>query len=357
MTILFFKKINKIYLGDFYIPLIYMELVYKNPLPEKFFFCKFCEYKTSNKKDYKKHVNTEKHKTNEKWYIAQCINIPKNPNLSQPDNTFKCLCGNHYKFKSGLYRHKKKCKVEEQLINTETQIINIDEQSNDITVTDAKLVFELLKQNNEFKEMMLSQTNQMMSQIMELAKSNNNITNNINNGQIQNTQNTQFNIQMYLNETCKNAMTIDEFLDYLQPTLEELEATAHLGYVEGITRIIMRGLKDLEEELRPFHCTDLKREALFVKNPDGEWEKETDEKPLMLKFVKAVARKNFNNVNEWRKLHPNCRFHDSKSNDMFNQIMLNSTSGRTEEEQMASYKKIIKNIVKESVIDKSKKNK
>ncbi len=162
---------------------------------------------------------------------------------------------------------------------------------------------------------------------------------------------------MYLNETCKNAMTIDEFLDYLQPTLEELEATAQLGYVEGITRIIMRGLKDLEEELRPFHCTDLKRESLFVKNPDGEWEKETDEKPLMLRFVKAVARKNFNNVNEWRKLHPNCRFHDSKSNDMFNQIMLNSTSGRTEEEQMASYKKIIKNIVKESVIDKSKKNK
>jgi hypothetical protein len=152
-------------------------------------------------------------------------------------------------------------------------------------------------------------------------------------------------------------MTIDEFLDYLQPTIEELEDTARLGYVEGITRIIMRGLKDLEEELRPFHCSDLKRESLFVKNPDGEWEKETDEKPLMLRFVKAVARKNFNNVNEWRKLHPNCRFHDSKSNDMFNQIMLNSTSGRTEEEQMASYKKIIKNIVKESVIDKSKKNK
>jgi hypothetical protein len=149
---------------------------------------------------------------------------------------------------------------------------------------------------------MLTQTNQMMTQMMEIAKTNN--SNNINNGTINNNNNyNQFNLQLYLNETCKNAMTIDEFLDYLQPTLEELEATAHLGYVEGITRIIMRGLKDLEEELRPFHCSDLKRESLFVKNPDGEWEKETDEKPLMLKFVKAVARKNFNNVNKYIQLN------------------------------------------------------
>ncbi len=314
-------------------------------IAQQTFFCEKCNYLTLRKSDYKKHLASTKH-----------INIDNG--IEPKIYDYNCKCGKHYTTRQNLWRHKQKCKIEKQLINTETQLINIEEQPSDITVSDAKLVFELLKQNNEFKEMMLSQTNQMMTQMMEIVKNTNTTNNNIVNGNINNnTQNTQFNIQMYLNETCKNAMTIDEFLDYLQPTLEELEATAHLGYVEGITRIIMRGLKDLEEELRPFHCTDLKREALFVKNPDGEWEKETDEKPLMLRFVKAVARKNFNNVNEWRKLHPNCRYHDSKSNDMFNQIMLNSTSGRTEEEQMASYKKIIKNIVKESVIDKSKKNK
>ncbi len=307
------------------------------------FYCEKCNYNTCKKYDYYKHLNTTKHK-----------NQQESTNLSLNTEQFKCLiCNKCYKERTGLWRHKKYCQEKIEIDNS----VQIIQKEDEITVTDAKLVFELLKQNNEFKELMLSQTNQMMSQIMELAKSNNNITNNINNGQIQNTQNTQFNIQMYLNETCKNAMTIDEFLDYLQPTLEELEAVAHLGYVEGITRIIMRGLKDLEEEQRPFHCTDLKREALFVKNPDGEWEKETDEKPLMLKFVKAVARKNFNNVSEWRKLHPNCRYHDSKSNDMLNQIMLNSMSGSTEEEQKSNYDKIMKNIAKEIVIDKSKKNK
>ena len=317
------------------------------------YICNICDFKSCNKKDYNKHILTKKH--------SKLLNN----NIVITAKEFCCnICNKIYTSRTGLWKHKKTCKETKQnklqLIKHDT---NVEEQTTDITVTDAKLVFELLKQNNEFKEMMLSQTNQIMSQMMEqnksmleIAKTNN--TSNINNGTINNNNSyDQINLQLYLNETCKNARTIDGFLDYLQPTVEELEATAYLGYVEGITRIIMRGLKDLEEELRPFHCTDLKREALFVKNPDGEWEKETDEKPLMLKFVKAVARKNFNNVGEWSKLHPNFKHHDSKSNDMFNQIMLNSTSGRTEEEQKASYEKIIKNITKEIVIDKSKKNK
>ncbi len=308
------------------------------------FICSLCHYNTSNSYDYKKHLQTKKHKINEKSMF------------SNTEKKYECKnCFKTYKDNSGLWRHKRTCKPVEE--DKKQDIAVIEEKKEEISVTDAKFMFDM------FKEFMLEQSKSMAeqnSQIINLVEkciTNNNNISNINNGNINNNNYNQFNLQLYLNETCKNAMTIDEFLDYLQPTLEELEATARLGYVEGITRIIMRGLKDLEEELRPFHCSDLKRESLFVKNPDGEWEKETDEKPLMLKFVKAVARKNFNNVNEWRKLHPNCRYHDSKSNDMFNQIMLNSTSGRTEEEQKASYEKIIKNITKEVVIDKSKKNK
>jgi hypothetical protein len=314
------------------------------------YYCKLCDYKCLRKQHFIQHCNTMKHLSNQVAGSEQ----HKKVNL-------ECKCGKIYKNRTGLWRHKKTCKEEQVTLDI------VEKEKNDITALDIKLILELLKQNNEFKELLLtqsSQNGQIIEQVseqnksmMEIVKSCN-TTNNIVNGNVNNnTQNTQFNIQMYLNETCKNAMTIDEFLDYLQPTIEELEDTARLGYVEGITRIIMRGLKDLEEELRPFHCTDLKRESLFVKNPDGEWEKETDEKPLMLKFVKAVARKNFNNVNKWRQEHPNCRYHDSKSNDMFNQIMLNSTSGRTEKEQQESYQKIIKNIVKEVVVDKSKKNK
>jgi hypothetical protein len=302
------------------------------------FVCELCNFKCSKKSNYDIHCSTRKHQNASKCLQVDCQN----------NYMFSCEnCGNTYKHRQSLYKHKKTCKV------IEKEEIEEDE----ITVSDAKLVFELLKQNNEFKELMLNQTNQIMELVQKCVTTNNINNSNINNGNINNNNYNQFNIQMYLNETCKNAMTIDEFLEYLQPTIQELEDTARLGYIEGITRIIMRGLKDLEEELRPFHCSDLKRETLFIKNSEGEWEKEVDEKPILLKFVKAVGRKNFNNVNEWRKLHPNCKIYDSKSNDMFNQIMLNSTSGRTEEEQKASYEKIIKNITKEVVIDKSKKNK
>jgi hypothetical protein len=318
------------------------------------FYCKFCDYNTTKNFNFKKHLLTEKHKNNEVTIISSIS--------SKCSKKYKCLnCVKEFNDRAGLWRHKKKCiKLEEELDKDSILEEKIKEMvknalpsdllenaltpiNNEFSVTQ-DFIKEIFKQNQEFQS-------NICNQITELFK-NSNTTNNIVNGNVNNTQNNQFNLQVYLNETCKNAMTIDQFLDYLQPTIEELEDTARLGYVEGITRIIMRGLKDLEEELRPFHCSDLKRETLFVKNPDGEWEKDTEEKNIMLNFVKAVARKNFNNVNEWRKLHPNCRYHDSKSNDMFNQIMLNSTSGRTEKEQQESYQKIIKNIAKETIIDK-----
>jgi hypothetical protein len=315
------------------------------------YFCNKCDYKCSRYSEWQRHISRRKHK------MEVILNKMEDNKITE----FKCFtCKKIYKTHSGLWKHKQKCNNNEfqkdQIINFNNE--KIEQINNDITITDAKIMFELLKQNNEFKELILNQTNQMMTQMMELAKNNNTI-NNINNGNINNnnTNHNQFNLQLFLNETCKNAMSIDEFLEYLKPTIQELEDTARLGYVEGITRIIMRGLKDLEEELRPFHCSDLKRETLFIKNSEGEWEKETDEKQLMLKFVKAVGRKNFNNVNIWKQQNPNCRSYESKSNDMFNKILYNSSSGRTEEEQKASYEKIIKNITKEIVIDKSKKNK
>jgi hypothetical protein len=310
----------------------------------KQYTCELCNYITNDKRDYGKHLNTTKHK-----------NIISENNDNQI-KSYTCFCGKVYKHAPSLCKHKKTCLLE---LNKNQELIikekieesqEEDEEEQQLSnksqnLIDGNLLAEVLKQNQDFQK-------EMFNQMMEFMKTTSlNTTNNINNGNI-NTNNNQFNLQVFLNETCKNAMTIDEFIDYIQPTIQELEDTARLGYVEGITRIIMRGLKDLEEELRPFHCSDLKRETLFVKNPDGEWKKETEEKSLMLKFVKAVGRKNFNNVNKWRQEHPNCKSYDSKSNDMFNQILFNSSSGRTEEEQKASYEKIIKNITKEIVIDK-----
>ncbi len=331
------------------------------PKTAKEFICENCDFKCYKNSNYLKHLDTAKHKN------QHFVNT--NQQTLCQEVLYNCICGKKYKERSGLWRHKKTCTykpeennlehslkamlqpLEEKLLAIENEKIlaiqnsiasNSSNNNNDIS-----LLPEIIKQGQEFQM-------QMFQQMMEFMKNaNNTITTNSHNT---NNNYTQFNLQVYLNETCKNAMNIDKFLDYLQPTVEELEATAQLGYVEGISRIIMRGFKNLEEHELPFHCTDLKREHIYVKNPDDEWVEEKDEKPLLLLFVKEVARKNFNNINEWQKKNPNWASYHSKQNDMFMKILNNSVSGGTEEEQQANYEKIMKNIMKNTVIDRSKKN-
>jgi len=342
----------------------------KTPKNPKEFVCESCDFKSSNKKDFNRHLVTEKHTkltdTNKKTQLEKEKKYLKN-------KSYYCECGNIYKHSSSLSKHKKFCcnNVELTIKEKEDNELVIKEEeskSNDIALiirdeltTIVKQQIEgnikTQKQNQDFQKQSLEFQQQMFNQIIELMKSSLTTNNNIVNGNVNNNNYTQFNLQLYLNETCKNAMTINQFLDYLEPTVEELEATAHLGYVEGISRIIMRGFKNLEEYELPFHCTDLKREHIYIKNPDDEWIEETDEKPLLLRFIKEVAKKSFKNLSAWQKKNPNWANYNSKQNDLFNKIVGNSVSGATEEEQQANYEKIMKNIMKNITIDKSKKNK
>jgi hypothetical protein len=324
------------------------------------FFCDKCDYTTCRKSDYKKHLISIKH-----------INTVNS--LQQKAYEYSCKCGKKYTCRQGLWKHNKLCIISNNNQEPQKQsmeLVTIEKKeptiSSDMVLTLIKEeLTTFMKQQNapnpntdqslDIQKQSLELQRDMFSQMMEFMKSQSSVTNNnINNGQI---NNTHFNLQVYLNETCKNAMTINDFLDYLQPTIQELEATAHLGYVESISRIIMRGFKNLEEEELPFHCTDLKREHIYVKNPDKEWVKETDEKPLLLRFVKEVAKRNFNNIFAWQKQNPQWSNYHSKQNDLYNSIVANAMSGATEKEQNDNYEKIMKNIMKSIVIDKSKKNK
>jgi len=327
------------------------------PKTANIYCCEKCDFKCSKLSNYNIHCSTRKHIKRTK---SDGILIPETNIVS-----YECdVCNKKYKSRNGLWLHKKNCKEEEKPNNIEEMIkqmlIPLEEKllaQNKIQPTETALVPELIKQNQDYQKQSLDNQMEMFQQMMEFMKQQCATTNNIVNGNVNNNNNyTQFNLQVYLNETCKNAMTVNQFLDYLQPTVEELEATAHLGYVEGISRIIMRGFKNLEEHELPFHCTDLKREHIYVKNPDEEWVEEKDEKPLLLLFIKEVARKNFNNISAWQKKNPNWSNYHSKQNDMFMKILNNSVSGATEEEQQANYEKIMKNIMKNTVIDKSKKN-
>jgi hypothetical protein len=299
------------------------------------FYCKYCDYGSSKKCNFETHVFSLRHSRNiEKETNGNDIQ-PIQPKFSSHD--YLCNnCNKDFKNRSGLWKHKKKC-------------LHISEQTK--TESEAKeLIQFLMKENTEFKQLILDQNNQMMElsqqnnkQIFELAQSTGN-NNTIN-------SNNSFNINIYLNETCKNAMNIMDFVNQLQVGIKDLEETGRLGFSEGISKIFINGLKQIDITDRPVHCSDLKRETLYIKNND-QWNKDNEDKSLLTNAIKHVAHKNMKQISEWTKEHPEYNDSQSKQNDKYLKIVSESMSGSTLEETNKNYTKIIKNIVKETVIDK-----
>jgi hypothetical protein len=288
------------------------------------FHCETCDYKCSKKYSWDRHLLTSKHTK-----LLSVNNLAtKGAQNGQP---YICNhCGKQYIDRSGLWRHKKKCAI--------SQFPNkIEEQK--------ELIQFLLKENSEFKQLMMEQNKTMI----ELAKNSGNHNNSHN---TTNNTNNNFNLNFYLNETCKNAMNIMDFVSQLPVSIKHLEDTGRLGFAEGISKIFIDGLKQINVTDRPIHCSDPKRETLYIKN-NNEWNKETDNKIILTNAIKHVAHKNIKQITEWTKIHPDCTNSESKKNDKYLKIVSESMSGSSEEESKKNYSKIIKNIVKETVIDKS----
>jgi hypothetical protein len=290
------------------------------------FECILCHYITSNKYDYEKHLKTIKHKTN--------ILATKPPilatNLSQKsqDHNFLCYnCNKHYKDKTGLWRHSKKCNSQNN------NIIN----NNKVEMNGQELILNLLQQNN-----------QLQNQIIEMCKEQKMI-NNINNTIHTNSHNKSFNLNFFLNETCKDAMNITDFVDSIKLQLSDLEGVGELGYVEGISNIIVKNLKQLDITQRPVHCTDKKRETIYIKD-DDKWEKD-DEKEKMHKIVRKVADKNARMLPKFKEAHPDCNKAVSKYSDAYNKIIVESMGG-SGDNNFEKEEKIIKKVAKEVMVEK-----
>jgi hypothetical protein len=255
---------------------------------------------------------------------------------------YLCKCGKEYKYRQGIWKHQQKCKG----------IISNEESNQTITINDIdkeQLILMLIKQNSEliketseFKNFMMDQQNVMLEVI---KNGTHNITTNTN------SHNKSFNLQFFLNETCKDAMNITEFVDSIKLQLSDLEKVGELGYIEGISNIIIKNLNALDVTLRPVHCTDKKRETMYIKDED-KWEKEDEKKIKLHKMIKKVSHKNINLISEFKELYPDWKKSTSKVTDKFNKIIIESMGGDGDND-FEKEEKIIKKVAKEVMIDKS----
>ena len=287
------------------------------------FHCEKCDYYTSKQNNLDKHYLTVKHKKSQLVTSGDQKNSHNDVNV--PNYTCN-ICTKQYESRNGLWLHKKKC------------VVKIEEPNCSVN-NNNNLIEYLIKENSEFKSL-----------ILELVKKDNNTINNNTNCNISN--NNSFNLNLFLNEKCKDAINISEFVDNIKMQLIDLENFGHLGYVEGVSRIFIKNLKDLDTCHRPIHCSDLKREVFYIKD-DDKWSKENDDKLVLKKAIKQVANKNIKQITEWTNLNPDCKKSDSMKNDQYLKIVMNSMSGGSNEEQFTNISQIVKNVAKEVVIEKS----
>ena len=288
------------------------------------FCCKNCDYTTNKKSNYDKHLSTGKHLDNSKNYQVKC-----------EENKYTChKCEKEYKSRYGLWNHKKTyLHVDSEENNDEKD----GKEEDNISL--AQMFMELMKQNKE-----------LQNQLFDLAKEKSSITNN-NNNSINNTMNNKFNLTFFLNETCKDAMNIQEFIDYVTVQHSDFENFGKMGYVEALTRIFLRNLMELEVHRRPIHCSDSKREVLYVKDNDVWTIDVTREK--LIRTIKYIANKNVKQIPGWMDKNPDSKNTQTKLHDKYMRMLCFSMGAKTEEEDQEYYKKIIHNVAKEVCIDKS----
>ena len=300
----------------------------KKSQPE--FYCKICDYQCSRRTDYEKHLITRKHemKQNETKKSSKVV------------TPFMCLkCNKVMKSRTSYWRHTKTCCGENEVI-CETTTSEVEESSD---TKDKDVIMLLLKQNQEFKELIVSQNNQ----IVELSK--NGSTNNSYNHT--NSHNKTFNLSFFLNETCKDAMNITDFVNSLKLSLNDLESVGELGYAEGISRMFVKGLNDLEVTKRPIHCSDLKRETLHIKDKDV-WEKDTTNQDKLKKAIKDLSNKNIMLFDDWQRENPGYDQYDNKKNDIYLRMMVQAMGPADEVAEKRDFGKIIRSIAKNTIIDK-----
>jgi hypothetical protein len=311
------------------------------------FRCELCKTETSNKKDFNKHLLTRKHMKKET--PTQIEKIEKSPLI------VCSKCNKSYETRSGLWKHQKTCTVIDNKADNviicdsvnikdlkahETIQLHILEKPSSNEDKILNLVLELMKSNNELQK-----------QILDVCKNTNNMNNNNNNNNINNNNNNKtFNLQFFLNEQCKDAMNITDFANSFDLQLSDLETVGELGYVEGITKIMVDKLNSMDIYKRPIHCSDAKREIIYVKD-ENVWTKEEKDNPKLRQAIKSVSFRNMKLVYNWSNAYPESKDNQTKLNDKYMTLVIESTGGKGP--ILESENKIMRRIAKEIIIDKT----
>jgi len=311
-------------------------LTQKSPKSPDFIYCENCDYKCYKKSDWERHITTLKHLN-----VDKCLH----ENRQNRQTEVYCECGKKYKHRQSLSIHRKKCSYftsESQDCKTKTEMNSI---TPDLIVSILNQNNERFKENQDLRDLLIEQN----KSLMELIKTHqtNTITNS-NNTTNMNSHN-KFNMNVFLNETCKDAMNIMDFVNSIKLQLSDLENVGRVGFIDGISSIIVKNLKALDVSQRPLHCSDMKRETMYVKDED-KWVKEDPDNKKLKRAIKFVANKNFQLIPEWKKKYPDCVYSDSKSSDQYNQLLIESVGGKFDSD--INETKIIKRIAKEVTIDK-----
>lgn len=291
----------------------------KTPKNAKIFSCEICDFKCCKQSDYDRHLLTAKHE----FRTFRTKNRQKTP-------LHTCECGKTYKARNSLWYHKKKCKKINSVlipkIDTEDSIKSIVDNENKI---DVNMVRELINQNRE-----------LQNELMNVAQNKSNII-------INNTQNNEVNINMFLNEQCKNALNFADFINRIEISQNDLENNAQLGFVDGVSKILTDNLKQLTLHERPIHCTNLKREIMYIKD-DNEWQKEKAVvKEKLSQAIKSISRKSISSLLDWKQNNPEYENIDSEFSNKCIVIQQHSTAGN---KQDIYYPKVIHNLAKENTI-------
>jgi hypothetical protein len=292
---------------------------------QKRYECKICDFISSHSKNYEEHLATAKH-------LKMLEDLKKTTESSLKKNTEEedvpkiCGCGKEYKYKKAFLTHRKSCLCIDNLDATKDTLENVLTPANMM-----ELVISIVKSNSDIKELMVEQMKHHMEtekrqlehhletekRLLELVKEPRNSINTSNN---HSNNNNSFNLNFFLNETCKDAINVSEFIENIKIEFSDVENVGKKGYVTGITDMIVRNLADLGTTKRPFHCTDTKRETIYIKD-NNKWDKDTETKENFQKVLNQIYNKNWNTLRSWAQANPEIRTLDSRENILYHKIL------------------------------------